>query len=213
LRDHGAPARVRAHGDLRQHAHPLHHRGDPVVLRGATYPRMGGDGRRRADQGADRARHPVAGADPPRARDRHRAAPAASVARRRAGAREALVLASWVIVPRVLFTLNQSKLPQYVLPLMPAIALAATRNIVVSAGGGSAWRVYTAIAVVAGIALVALTRWLPAPIDLTPAEKVAIPPTALALGIALFASAILVAVGAQRRRREVVVAGYALVVI
>jgi len=134
-------------------------------------------------------------------------------ARRTPEAREPLLLASWVIVPLVLFTLNQSKLPQYVLPLMPAIALAATRNIVVSAGGGAAWRVYTAIAVVAGIALVALTRWLPAPIDLTPAEKVAIPPTALALGIALFASAILVAVGAQRRRREVVVAGYALVVI
>src|SRR2546422_2344997 len=75
-------------------------------------------------------------------------------ARRTPEAREPLLLASWVIVPLVLFTLNQSKLPQYVLPLMPAIALAATRNIVVSAGGGAAWRVYTAIAVVAGIALV-----------------------------------------------------------
>src|SRR3989475_6219990 len=71
-------------------------------------------------------------------------------ARRTPEAREPLLLASWVIVPLVLFTLNQSKLPQYVLPLMPAIALAATRNIVVSAGGGAAWRVYTAIAVVAG---------------------------------------------------------------
>jgi 4-amino-4-deoxy-L-arabinose transferase-like glycosyltransferase len=127
-------------------------------------------------------------------------------------AREPLLFASWVIVPLVFFTLNQSKLPQYVLPLMPAIALAATRNIVVRADG-AAWRVYTAIAVVAGSALVALTRWLPAPIDLTPAEKAAIPPTALALGIALFASAALVAAGALRRRRQVVVAGYALVVV
>src|SRR3989442_7981407 len=133
-------------------------------------------------------------------------------ARRTAGAREPLLLASWVIVPLVFFTLTQSKLPQYVLPLMPAIALAATRNIVLRAGG-AAWRVYTAIALLAGIALVALTRWLPAPIDLTPAEKAAIPPTALALGIALFASAALVAAGALRRRRQVVVAGYALVVI
>src|SRR5205807_1090428 len=41
-------------------------------------------------------------------------------ARRAPSAREPLLFASWIIVPLVFFTLNQSKLPQYVLPLMPA---------------------------------------------------------------------------------------------
>src|SRR5207245_595194 len=44
-------------------------------------------------------------------------------ARRAPSAREPLLFASWIIVPLVFFTLNQSKLPQYVLPLMPAFAL------------------------------------------------------------------------------------------
>src|SRR5256712_11501688 len=34
-------------------------------------------------------------------------------------AQEAILLACWVLVPLRFFTLNQSKLPQYVLPLMP----------------------------------------------------------------------------------------------
>src|SRR5437899_10093116 len=50
-------------------------------------------------------------------------------ARRDPAAHEPLLLACWVIVPLFFFTLNQSKLPQYVLPLMPAFALAATRNL------------------------------------------------------------------------------------
>src|SRR6266702_3021767 len=112
-------------------------------------------------------------------------------ARRDPAAREPLLLACWLIVPLTLLTLNQSKLPQYVLPLMPAFALAATRNIV-TRGIDVAARVYGAIALVAGFGLVALTRWLPAPIDLTPAEKAAIPPTAIALGVVVLLSAILV---------------------
>ncbi|PYO28990.1 MAG: hypothetical protein DMD73_03620 [Gemmatimonadetes bacterium] len=50
-------------------------------------------------------------------------------ARRDPATHEPLLLACWVIVPLFFFTLNQSKLPQYVLPLMPAFALAATRNL------------------------------------------------------------------------------------
>src|SRR5437870_2797786 len=38
-------------------------------------------------------------------------------------AREAWFLTCWVLGPLALFSLNQSKLPQYMLPLMPAIAL------------------------------------------------------------------------------------------
>src|SRR5439155_187751 len=46
-------------------------------------------------------------------------------ARRDAVASEPLLLACWVIVPLACLSLNQSKLPQYVLPLIPALALAA----------------------------------------------------------------------------------------
>jgi 4-amino-4-deoxy-L-arabinose transferase-like glycosyltransferase len=132
--------------------------------------------------------------------------------RRGLAAREPLLLAAWVIVPLLFLTLNQSKLPQYVLPIMPAFALAAARNLVAGEGTAGA-RVYVVVAVLGGLALVALTRWLPAPITLTPAEKAAIPPTAVALGVVLFFSAALVAFGMLAQRPRAIVPGYAVVVI
>src|SRR5581483_10430748 len=125
---------------------------------------------------------------PALARVRH--AGAAWRARRDPEAAEPLLFACWVLVPLLFFTLNQSKLPQYVLPLVPAVALAATRNLVA--------RGYAAVAAVLGAALLALPRWLPVPLALTPAEKAAIPPAAAALGAVTLASAALVAVGAWR---------------
>ncbi len=127
-------------------------------------------------------------------------------------AREPLLLACWVIVPLAFFTLNRSKLPHYVLPLMPAFALAAARHIA-TGGVGAGARAYAGVAAVLGAALVALTRWLPAPIDLTPREQAAIPPTAVVLGIVVLGSAALVAFGALRRRPPIAVLGYAMVVI
>src|SRR5207249_3154198 len=109
-------------------------------------------------------------------------------ARRAPQARAPLLFASWVIVPLVFLTVNQSKLPQYVLPLVPAFALAAARNIA-TGGVHTGGRAYAALAAALGVALVALTRWMPAPIDLTSQEKAAIPPTALALGVIVLASA------------------------
>ena len=133
-------------------------------------------------------------------------------ARRDPEAREPLLLACWVIAPLLFFTLNQSKLPQYVLPLMPAFALAATRNLVLGSTAVGA-RAYAGLATVTGLALVAITRWLPAPITLTPAEKAAIPPTAAALGIVVLCSAALVGVGALARRPRITILGYAVVVM
>lgn len=131
-------------------------------------------------------------------------------ARRGPGAGEPLLLAAWVIVPLVFLSVNQSKLPQYVLPLMPAFALAAARNLARSST--TAVKSYAGVATVVGLALVALTRWLPAPISLTPEEKTAIPVTAAALGIVAVCSAALVAVGALVRRPRVSLFGYAVVV-
>ena len=138
------------------------------------------------------------------------------LARRASHAREPLLFACWILVPLVFFTLNQSKLPQYVLPLMPAFALGAVRNLVTppaAVGVGAVGRSYAVLAVLVGAALVALTHWLPAPLDLTPAEKAAIPPTALALGVVLFVSAACVVVGALVRRPRAVIVGYAMVVM
>jgi len=133
-------------------------------------------------------------------------------ARRDAALREPWLLACWVIGPLVFFTLNQSKLPQYVLPLMPAFALAAARTLM-PGGGAVAARAYVGVAALTGVALVALTAWLPAPISLTPAEKAAIPSAAVALGIVVLCSAALVGLGALARRPRIIVLGYAVVVI
>ncbi|HXE83489.1 MAG TPA: glycosyltransferase family 39 protein [Gemmatimonadales bacterium] len=132
-----------------------------------------------------------------------------------ARAQDAIFLACWVLGPLLFFTLNQSKLPQYVLPLMPPFALAAARALTrepgheLGGGSGVGRRAYVPIAALAGIALVSLTLWLPAPISLTPAERAAIPPTALALGVALLVSAVMVWLG----RPALVVMGYALPIV
>lgn len=132
-----------------------------------------------------------------------------------AEAQSTILLACWVLGPLLFFTLNKSKLPQYVLPLMPAFALAAARALTLDpdhalgGGAGIGRRTYLWIAALIGIALVSLTLWLPAPISLTPAERTAIPPTALALGVALLVSAFMV----WSRRPAFVVLGYALPVV
>src|SRR3989441_968189 len=128
-------------------------------------------------------------------------------------AQESMLLACWVLGPLLFFTLNQSKLPQYVLPLMPPFALAAARGL--DAGIGVGRRTYAAIAALLGLALVSLTIWLPVPISLTPGERAAIPQTALALGIALLISAALVwyAGRSPRPRPALTVMGYALTVM
>ena len=127
-------------------------------------------------------------------------------------ARDALLLVCWVLGPLAFFTFNKSKLPQYVLPLMPAFALAAAR-LIAREGIRVAWRTYAALAGLLGVALASLTVWFPAPIALTPAEREAIPITALALGIALLVSAALVWRAARRSQPILGATGYAVVVM
>jgi len=135
-------------------------------------------------------------------------------------AQESIFLGCWILVPMLFFTLNQSKLPQYMLPLMPPFALAAARVLTSHAselggGIGAARRPYAWIAAVLGFALASLTLWLPAPISLTPAERAAIPPTALGIGIALLISSALVwyAGRVEHPRPRLAVMGYALTVM
>src|ERR1043166_9423700 len=95
---------------------------------------------------------------------------------------------------------------------MPAGGLGAARNAVTS-GTNAAARAYVLIAALVGLALVALTRWRPAPISLTPEEKTAIPPTAVALGAVVLGSAILVGIGSHTRVVRTTIVGYAGVVM
>jgi len=136
-------------------------------------------------------------------------------------AQESIFLTCWVLGPLLFFTLNQSKLPQYMLPLMPPFALAAARILSRDAtelggGIGVARKAYAAIAATFGVALALLTVWLPVPLSLTPAERAAIPPTALALGIALLVSATMVWYAGRapaHPRPALAVMGYAITVI
>ncbi len=134
-------------------------------------------------------------------------------------ARESMLLASWVIGPLVLFTVNQSKLPQYVLPLMPAFALAAARALAQHRPPPRAgWRCYAWIASGLGIALFVAAAWLgdaspTAHAPLTPAMRAAIPGAARALAVVLLASAALVFLGTRRADTGLAAGGYAAVVI
>jgi 4-amino-4-deoxy-L-arabinose transferase-like glycosyltransferase len=123
-----------------------------------------------------------------------------------------LLLACWVLGPLAFFTLNQSKLPQYVLPLMPALALAAARAVT---GDRAAWRwkTYAAVALVLATALLTMPLWLAGPVPLTPAELAAIPLPARALSLTLVVSAALVALGARRRSVGLSATGFAAVVL
>src|SRR5262249_57254886 len=124
-------------------------------------------------------------------------------------ARDALLLGCWMVGPLVFFTLNQSKLPQYVLPLMPAFALAAARHLSLESPA-TGWRTTVASAAVLAAGLLFLPALLPARIPLTPAERAAIPEAGRGLAAVLACAAVLVSFGVWRRRRTIVAAGYAV---
>ena len=137
---------------------------------------------------------------------------AAWAARRDPASAESVWLVAWVLGPLALFTLNHSKLPQYVLPLMPAFALAAARTLTTT-GPRAAWRPYVALATALGILLMALPRGILGTVPLTAAERIAIPPAALTLGIVLLISAACEVVAAVRRWTGLAVLGYGMVVM
>ena len=127
-------------------------------------------------------------------------------------AQEAVLLLCWMVFPLAFFSLNQSKLPHYVLPLLPAIALAVGRTLS-RRGIALGARAYVPAAVLLGLGLITLTVWFPAPISLTPAEKAALPAAALVLGLVLVASGLVVALAVRRDAPSLGAAAYAAVVI
>jgi hypothetical protein len=123
-----------------------------------------------------------------------------------------VLLASWVLVPLAFLTLNQSKLPQYVLPLFPAFALAAAANLT-RHGHRVAWRPAAALLALLGVALATLPWWLPARVTMAPETRAAIPRTAAALGVVTIVAAVLLAVAARRWRLGLAAVAYALPVL
>ena len=128
-------------------------------------------------------------------------------------ARDPVLLAAWVLGPLVFFSLNQSKLPQYVLPLMPAFALAAARILSRDDGVRAGARPYSVAAIVCALVLASVALWLPGSLRLTPPERAAIPFTAVTLSAALLLSAGVVTLAARRGSLPLAAAGYALVTL
>jgi 4-amino-4-deoxy-L-arabinose transferase-like glycosyltransferase len=94
----------------------------------------------------------------------------------------------WVSVPLVFFSLSQSKRPQYVLPLVTAVAL-----LVAAAWNGSRGRLPGARLAAVGVMLlgavfIACSRVIPGLLPATGSVARAIPTTAIALGIACLLS-------------------------
>jgi 4-amino-4-deoxy-L-arabinose transferase-like glycosyltransferase len=127
-------------------------------------------------------------------------------------ARPTVFLALWIAVPLVFFTVSQSKRPQYVLPLIPAVAL-SVEALWRGAGGGlpGARAGALGLAVLGGFLLAArdtLSEWIPAA-----GERVAslIPAAALAIGTVALGAGAAAWLGA--RHRGVVVGALSLPVL
>jgi 4-amino-4-deoxy-L-arabinose transferase-like glycosyltransferase len=91
-----------------------------------------------------------------------------------------VLLASWILVPLLFFSLSQSKRPQYVLPLVPAVALLVAHLWQARARPAGA-RVAGGVLIVMG-GLIASTPWLlPQLLPVTPAVREAVRQTALGL--------------------------------
>jgi 4-amino-4-deoxy-L-arabinose transferase-like glycosyltransferase len=111
--------------------------------------------------------------------------------------RRMVFLGLWVLVPLVFFSLSQSKRPQYVLPLVPAVALVAAGRWSERAAKAGA----VTLAVAGGAMALLATRFGQLIKGVTPEISAAIPATAwLLAAIALIAAA---AVYWFRERREI----------
>jgi len=97
----------------------------------------------------------------------------------------------WIVVPLIFFTLSQSKRPQYVLPLVPAIALLVAAAWSAKPQRLSGLRLASATLVVLGAFFVVASRLIPSLVPASASVAPAIPATALILGVACVASGLL----------------------
>lgn len=138
-------------------------------------------------------------------------------ARRSPAGRAAAFALAWALVPIVFFSLPRSKLPGYVLPAMPGIALAAGL-LFAHAMTSRAWSAVArrALAVAGVVTLVLAVLLLASPsldramAPLSPPIRAAFPPFAVAFGILLALAAAAMAWSAWRARLSIGVAALAL---
>ena len=106
----------------------------------------------------------------------------------------------WVLVPLVFFSLSRSKRPQYVLPLIPAVALIVAAAWSRNANGRYVGaRTAAAILALLAIFFLAGAGLIPKLVPASPAVAAAIPQTAIVLGIACLISGLLSWFAAHRR--------------
>jgi 4-amino-4-deoxy-L-arabinose transferase-like glycosyltransferase len=121
----------------------------------------------------------------------------------------AVFLLLWIAVPLLFFTLSQSKRPQYVLPLVHAVALLVAGHWARAARGAPGARAGAVALAVLGAGLLVGHRLIAGAVDATAAIAAEIPATAWGLGAACVAGAALAWLGAVRRR-EVALLGLVL---
>jgi 4-amino-4-deoxy-L-arabinose transferase-like glycosyltransferase len=144
---------------------------------------------------------------------------AALMARRRAkqvdGARDPRIvfLLIWILVPLLFFTLSQSKRPQYVLPLMPAVGLLVALLWQGARGRLAGVRAGAVVVAVIGAFLVATSRLIPGWVPASPAVAAAIPGTAIVLGAVCLATGALAWLAASRREIVLLCLGLPVVAI
>lgn len=117
------------------------------------------------------------------------------------GARDSRIvfLLGWILVPLLFFTLSQSKRPQYVLPLMPAVGLLMAVLWQGARGRLAGVRAGAVALAVIGAFLAIVSRLIPGWVPASPAVAAAIPGTAVALGVVCLAAGAFAWLAASRR--------------
>ncbi len=97
----------------------------------------------------------------------------------------------WIIVPLIFFSLSQSKRPQYVLPLVPAVALIVSAAWSDDNGRQPGARTAATALALLGAFFLAGAGFIHELVPATPAVAAAIPSTAIVLGIAYLTAGLL----------------------
>ena len=105
----------------------------------------------------------------------------------------------WILIPFIFFSISQSKRPQYILPVMPAIALLVARATKGFRAAAIAW-------IVLGIALLAAPPFLKMRPELLDAAKI----SAIGLGIVMLVAGIVVLLV---KKREVLIIALSMPVV
>jgi 4-amino-4-deoxy-L-arabinose transferase-like glycosyltransferase len=114
--------------------------------------------------------------------------------------RRTVFLLLWIALPFLFFSLSQSKRPQYILPLMPALGLLLARLWHAGRDVLPGVRAAAGALVVIGGGLIARRDWIAGLFDTTPAVAERIPATALALGLMAAVAGSLVFAAGERRQ-------------